>query len=354
MSYLRNIELAFFLLPLLIFFSFLPIIIYQYIKYWYANGKRIITFYLFGLFLIIAYFMIILPLPEITANFCEIRAGKLDPNFEAFRFIREIVEEISGKIWLMSVLKTKTFMVTAFNFLLLLPLGIFLRYLYKFNWWQTLLTAFGVSLFFEISQLTWLFWAYPCAYRLFELDDLMTNTSWAMLGFFIFWYLKFLPKIDSKKITKHTKKSSLTQKFLVHSIDYLLFIFLSVLLPLEGNMLILTLFFILYFVLIPKTRFWTTIAGKIFSLKLLKKWEKQTSYLDNFIFYWIIFLFPVLAGQISGYYVENTYNNWIYALVWMLSMILWFILVIILPIFNKKRRWIQWILSDSDIIYIKK
>jgi glycopeptide antibiotics resistance protein len=71
--------------------------------------------------------------------------------------------------------------------------------------------------------LSGLFGVYPCPYRLFEIDDLMTNTAGAMIGFILFRYINFLPTLENKKIEK-VKEANITQRVLVNSFDSLLFL----------------------------------------------------------------------------------------------------------------------------------
>jgi glycopeptide antibiotics resistance protein len=130
-TYINNIEIAFLSFPFILFFTFLPVMLYQYKKVGYSNGKRTLVVYLAIFYGIVAYFMVILPLPKITPDFCDLRATNSVANFEFFRFIKEMIAENGGNMGLISLLKTKTFIVTVFNLLLLLPLGFFLRYLYK-------------------------------------------------------------------------------------------------------------------------------------------------------------------------------------------------------------------------------
>lgn len=47
-----------------------------------------------------------------------------------------------------------------------------------------MLSGFGLSLFFEITQITGFYGYYDCPYRLFDVDDLFLNTSGTVLGFF--------------------------------------------------------------------------------------------------------------------------------------------------------------------------
>lgn len=68
---------------------------------------------------------------------------------------------------------------------MLFPLGIYLRYYFRQNFLQTVRWGFLVSLSIELLQLTGLLFIYPRPYRLFDVDDLITNTLGAALGYLI-------------------------------------------------------------------------------------------------------------------------------------------------------------------------
>ncbi|RZI94880.1 MAG: VanZ family protein [Microbacterium sp.] len=68
------------------------------------------------------------------------------------------------------------------NVLLFMPLGFFLRVLGGRGVLTALGVGLGISLFVETTQLTGVWGVYPCAYRLFDVDDLVTNTLGAVLG----------------------------------------------------------------------------------------------------------------------------------------------------------------------------
>jgi glycopeptide antibiotics resistance protein len=68
------------------------------------------------------------------------------------------------------------------NVLLFVPLGFFLRVLGGRGVLTALAVGLGLSLFVETTQLTGVWGVYPCAYRLFDVDDLVTNTLGAVLG----------------------------------------------------------------------------------------------------------------------------------------------------------------------------
>ncbi|MEV7799249.1 VanZ family protein [Microbacterium foliorum] len=70
----------------------------------------------------------------------------------------------------------------AFNVLLFLPLGVFVRVLAGRGIVVALASGLGLSLLVETTQLTGVWGLYPCAYRFFDVGDLMTNTLGAVIG----------------------------------------------------------------------------------------------------------------------------------------------------------------------------
>ena len=68
------------------------------------------------------------------------------------------------------------------NVLLFVPLGFFLRVLGGRGVVTALVAGFALSAFVEATQLTGVWGIYPCAYRVFDVDDLLTNTLGALLG----------------------------------------------------------------------------------------------------------------------------------------------------------------------------
>ena len=69
-----------------------------------------------------------------------------------------------------------------FNVLLFVPLGVFIRVLAGRGIVVALAAGFGLSLLVETTQLTGVWGVYPCAYRFFDVGDLMTNTLGAVVG----------------------------------------------------------------------------------------------------------------------------------------------------------------------------
>lgn len=68
------------------------------------------------------------------------------------------------------------------NVLLFVPLGFFVRVLGGRGIVVAALVGLGVSVFIETTQVTGVWTLYPCAYRVFDVDDMLTNTLGAVLG----------------------------------------------------------------------------------------------------------------------------------------------------------------------------
>jgi glycopeptide antibiotics resistance protein len=116
----------------------------------------------------------LLPLPDPDSIRC---AGV---NLDPFAFVDEIRAAISRRG--RSALADPAVLQLLLNVLLFLPLGFFLRVLGGRGILAAVLVGLGLSAFIETTQLTGVWGLYPCAYRVFDVDDLLTNTAGALLG----------------------------------------------------------------------------------------------------------------------------------------------------------------------------
>ena len=69
-----------------------------------------------------------------------------------------------------------------FNVALFVPLGFFIRVLGGRPLPTAFVAGLGTSVFIELTQLTGLWGIYDCAYRVFDVDDMLTNTVGAVIG----------------------------------------------------------------------------------------------------------------------------------------------------------------------------
>lgn len=226
------IEVAFLIFPLLAFLFTIPYLIYQYRKYGSIPILRSIIIYSFILYLLCAYFLVILPLPDIdTVKNLTTPTTQLIP----FQFVKDIINVIDINFNSISsyleVINTQVFYVAAFNIILTIPFGIYLRYYFECRWYKILLYGFFLSLFFELTQLSGLYGIYPRPYRLFDVDDLILNTMGAFIGYLITPVIVcFLPsrkKLDEKSF-ENGKKVTLFRRALDFCIDFFFFIIIVV------------------------------------------------------------------------------------------------------------------------------
>ncbi|MDQ1082498.1 MULTISPECIES: VanZ family protein [Microbacterium] len=115
----------------------------------------------------------LVPMPETDDFRC--RGVNLRP-FEFVDDIRAAVA-VSGRY-----LTDPVVLQVALNVLLFLPLGFFLRVLGGRGILIAGLAGLGISAIIETTQLTGVWGIFPCAYRVFDVDDLIANTSGALLG----------------------------------------------------------------------------------------------------------------------------------------------------------------------------
>lgn len=185
-TYASNIIFAATAFPLAAFLITLPYLIYQYRRFGSIPWLRTLVVYSFVFYLMCAYVLVLLPLPADRSAVVPYAAA---PQLAPFNFLRQFLAHTAFSpadpaSWIAAI-RSPYIYEALFNVLLLVPLGMYLRYYFRRTWWQTLLIGFAVTLSFELSQLTGLWGLYEHPYRLFDVDDLITNTLGAMTGFWL-------------------------------------------------------------------------------------------------------------------------------------------------------------------------
>ena len=182
MGYMNIILTAIFAFPILAFFITLPYIIYNYNKFGSVLLIRSILIYAFILYLLCAYFLIIMPLPSIEYVSKIHTKVQLIPFDLLSNIKRTVCFDYKDIHTYFNIFKNPFVYQTIYNFLLMVPFGIFLRYYFKCRIIKTFTISLLLSLFFELTQLTGLYFIYPNAYRLFDVDDLIVNTLGGVFG----------------------------------------------------------------------------------------------------------------------------------------------------------------------------
>jgi hypothetical protein len=187
-----------------------------------------------------------------------------------------------------------------------MPFGIYLHYYFKCNFKKTILATFCLSLFFELTQLSGLYFIYPRGYRLFDIDDLILNTLGGLIGYFIGNLVnKILPSRDSidKRVFILGTKVTLSKRIVAFFLDIFIFhviyfIFLSLFSLLQitnfFNKLLYLLVFILYSYVRPLNNNQKTYAQQFLNLKLTNiKKEKKTKWWQLLLYDWYFYFINI-------------------------------------------------------------
>ncbi len=143
-----------------------------------ARGRVTLARTLQWIALLIAFLALwsytILPAPLPTSPYaCRV------PNLDLTTDLRDILAiQESGT----SILANEALQVVLLNVLFFVPIGFLVRTLFSWGVVRGALVGFALSLAVETTQLTGLWGIYPCAYRLFSVNDLLDNTLGAVVG----------------------------------------------------------------------------------------------------------------------------------------------------------------------------
>lgn len=184
-TYLLPVEAAATLFPLIAALILVPAAVRGYRRRGRAGGWPVLVFYSFVFYLLAALLQTVMPLPADTDAHCAAVRYSQSPQLQPFAFHTRIALA-TGDDWSVSTLAGLTSTWTALlNAVLLLPLGVYLRYYFRQRMLSATVLAFATSLFFETTQYTGLWFVYACPYRQFNVDDLTLNTAGAVLGWLI-------------------------------------------------------------------------------------------------------------------------------------------------------------------------
>lgn len=147
------------------------------------GARYVLTLFLICFFLMLTQY----PLPDRAALDCS--AGGVAPiwwPFETLAHIQRMLiwegndpAAVTWRTWVGS----KVLQAAVMNFCLCAAIGAAFAWQGTARWPAALGLAVGLSGGAEVAQLTGLFGLYPCAFRTFEVDDLILNIGGVMAGF---------------------------------------------------------------------------------------------------------------------------------------------------------------------------
>ncbi|EOH81702.1 MULTISPECIES: VanZ family protein [Enterococcus] len=287
-SYIFPIKAAVLTFPFLAMVIAAPFLIYYYRKYGQLGKLRSVILYSFVFYLLCAYYLVILPLPSISSV-----AQMTGPRYELHlfqswhNFMNQTVLQLNNPSTYLAAMKQSVFLEPVFNIFLLFPFGVYCRYYFKFSLGKTILASFCLSLFFELTQLSGLYFIYPRPYRLFDVNDLLHNTIGGLLGFacapLFTFFLPTRSELDSESLVKG-QTVSLLRRFLAMMIDWFVIGILSTLLSFLSSFLPtavydlfnysfvgFTLEVILYFMIFMYLWNGQTVGKKIVRIQVVEK-----------------------------------------------------------------------------------
>jgi len=231
-GYIQIIRIGLIFTPFIIAGGTVPFLISSYHKFGHITIKRWLLVMSFIFYLFMVYCFVVLPLPTL-----EEVAQMTTPytQTEPFYFIKLFFQKsgisLSNTATYLTAFKTTYFLEPVLNIIFFIPFGIYLRYYFEKPFWQVFLYAFALSLFLECTQLSALYGIYPRPYRIFDVDDLITNTFGGVLGFviapLITWWL---PKKQDilKQSYERGETVSLTRRVVAVLLDWFIINFLQV------------------------------------------------------------------------------------------------------------------------------
>lgn len=223
-NFIYDIQLGFLAFPLVALLLALPYALYQYRRFGAISIWKTFVVFTFILYCMCAVSLIVFPLPKDPSQIVEIAQT---PQLQPFHFVEQI-RETTDFSWADRstwgpTLKARAAYEAYFNVLLTVPLGAYLCYLFRCRWWMALLIGMATTLLFETSQLTGLFGIYDHPYRLFDVDDLILNTTGTMLGFWLMiplaWALPSMDEVNEQARERGSSRVSLTRRVLAAVVD---------------------------------------------------------------------------------------------------------------------------------------
>jgi glycopeptide antibiotics resistance protein len=203
-----------------------PIVAIQYRMYGRFTWRRFLgaaglSVYGVGL---VAYTLLPLPDPNL------LKCGPGGSTFQAipFQFLDDIQRETSG-LGITGTLASRATLQVVFNMVLFIPWGVIARRYLSWNIAVSTLTGALASGLIEATQFTGLWGIYDCAYRLADVDDLITNTLGALLGALIApVVLWFMPQRRELRAARgQSRPVTVWRRWLGMIIDYVALAFLG-------------------------------------------------------------------------------------------------------------------------------
>lgn len=184
----------------------LPVLAGMYHRYHQLRFTAVLAAYTAILYVLGLVAFTLYPMPDNPDAFCA--TTHLTPQLNILRFVTDL--RVDG----MSALLQLTM-----NIVLFVPLGFVLTRWLRWKLWAVVPAGFLISLLIECSQLTGFWHLYPCTYRQFDVDDLLTNTLGALLGYALARIFNRISPIEQINIAGVNTQPKLLHRAVTLAID---------------------------------------------------------------------------------------------------------------------------------------
>lgn len=224
--WLDNAEISIIIGAAVFLLLFIPGLIWQYVRYGQFTARRMIGWLavcVYGSALVVYTFV---PLPSDGAAWCAEHAARANTN--PFQFVDDIRCKTAGMSLTQSA-RSPVVLQVVFNVVLFVPFGAILRRYFGRGVVFTTAAGLLTSLAIESLQYTGLLGIYPCAIRVADVDDVITNTLGALIGALLapafLWWMPSAKRASEKRL--QPRKVTVWRRWTGMAIDAALFFILS-------------------------------------------------------------------------------------------------------------------------------
>lgn len=363
-SYAYAIKMAIIIFPLLAVIITLPYMISQYRKYGSIPFLRTVVIYSFILYLLVIYFLVILPLPPIeeVKNYTT-AFTQLKPFFAVSYLVENINFKINDFNTYSNLFFNSYFYQFIYNIFITIPFGVYLRYYFKCSFKKIFCYSLFLSLFFELTQLSGLYGIYPRPYRIFDVDDLITNILGGILGYIITPVLLFFfpkrEKIDEKAYLKG-KEISVLRRGLAFLTDFIvinILLFITYILTknislLNNSYVQISILVTIYFIIVPFITKGRTLGRVLVNIRLVSKDDNNCKLHQYFVREYTFLLTFIISIPILSLIYKETSNE-ILKMIAIISTLIFMILILIFileAIIEKEKRYFYEKISRTKYI----
>jgi glycopeptide antibiotics resistance protein len=159
-----------------------PLAALHYYRFGRVEPRRAFVLYALLLYGLVALALIFLPFP--VSQVCR---GEQMLSTVPFQWWTDMNNNLAanGRSGIAAMVTSQAFLQQLFNVALFVPLGVVLRKAYGKGAFAVAAIGLGLSLAVEVVQYTGNLGYYPCPYRIADVDDLMSNTFGALLGWMV-------------------------------------------------------------------------------------------------------------------------------------------------------------------------